>query len=128
MKVHVHRRHGNLPLDQTKRLKRLNPGLGEVSDKISAKDLILRQMVEIVAFGAINTLSLDPGCQLSSIDSTPLNIGFIGIEWAWVVWVGTLWLRSCTPSKAPAAAILGVFAVFELVRVVSIMHAYLEIN
>ena len=61
-------------------LKWLNPGLDGISEKLLAKNLILRQMAEIDAFWAVNMRSLDPAWHFSSIDCTPLEVGSIESE------------------------------------------------
>ena len=53
-KVPVCRLHGHAFKYQIKRLEWLNPGLDGLTDKVMAKNLILRQMAEIDAFGVAN--------------------------------------------------------------------------
>ena len=53
-KVPVCRRHRNPFTYHTKSLEWLNPGLDGLTDEVLVKNLILRQMAEIDAFGVAN--------------------------------------------------------------------------
>ena len=65
-----YRPRGSPPKYQNQRLKWLNPGQDGISDKLLVKNLILRQMAEIDAFGVANMRSLDAACTCRSIDCT----------------------------------------------------------
>ena len=66
--LQFYRLHGKPSTYQAQRLGWLNPGRDGISDKITGKNLILRQRAEIDALWALNKRSLDPACKFSSID------------------------------------------------------------